>query len=197
MIKKLTISVLTIFLLSFSSLLIAQCDSAATLKKGLYLHSDIGRLLGEDYGAEATYFTLNTEIGYAVFPFLYTGVGSGVEYINLKQTFPLYGMIKFIYPKPGIRPMVFFKGGYALPHKHKEEEGCLTTYRYGGGLYNLGVGVMFPMNKYADFTFTIASRHEKLYSKKNTYYYWSGYSETVEITEIFNRIEFKVGLILM
>lgn len=144
---------------------------------------------GDDIG-----MSLHTVNGYQWWPYLYTGVGMGIDrYISYKQSFsPFYVRLASEFLKKRVTPYVFLDGGYALMWKQKSTD--YVSYQNKGGLYlSAGAGVRIYTNSRASVLLSASYKRTVSQTRwQYTYYENDGTYYTIDRT--YQRLSINLGV---
>lgn len=141
----------------------------------------------DDFG-----ISLHTVNGYQVWPYLYAGVGVGIDrMITYKQTFsPFYIRVASEFLKKKVTPYVFIDAGYAVMWQQKDNS--YITYKNNGGAYvSAGGGVRIYTRGRASVILSASYKR----TSSETRWTYTNYQETSYfIKRSYQRLAINVGV---
>lgn len=141
----------------------------------------------EDFG-----FTLHTVNGYQWWPYLFTGIGVGIDrYISYRQTFsPVYVRLASEFLKRKVTPYVMADVGYAIMWRIAKND--FITYKNRGGYYaNAGGGLRIYTRSRGSVLLGLAYRHTQ--SKSEWWYTNQQDGPRYAVERAYHRMVFMVG----
>lgn len=177
-----------------------QSERIILKNKGLYNITTLGLMPGSSgyYYNNPTVYSVQTICGYQINKYLFAGVGVGYEKFNAAKLFPLFGEIRVEPINKHFSPFVTVQGGYALPYNESNVNDYYYTNKYFGGLlFNLDIGVRKYLTNNLALIAALGFRHqESTVEYTYNYYYDDSFSSKSTTKHIYNRLSFKVGLML-
>ncbi|MCK4879499.1 MAG: hypothetical protein KAS82_02525 [Bacteroidales bacterium] len=150
--------------------------------------TSIGFLAGSSHNSQVAPFSLLMVNGYRTSHGLFAGIGTGIEFFSTNYL-PLFLDLRGDLLEGDVVPYVMAKGGYGLPLSSDRSDYDIS-YEYSGGLL-FGAGVGLKIRTRNHFAWDI----ELLYRYQETSYReihdWN--NQEYEYTDIFNRIEIRLG----
>ena len=156
--------------------------------KGFYSSLDIGYLFGP---GEIDPAGISVSLAFQLDNDYSLAASTGIEFFH-DPVMPVLGEIRYTFEDMRIAPIAYFQAGYAFPLKQPNNLYYWDdpTEAKGGLLINPGIGVLLPMNKSTLFHIGIGFRYQELnFHKHNDWL-----NEVVYRTDIYKRINFRVGL---
>lgn len=151
----------------------------------------IGFLAGSQNSNQAAPFSLLTSFGYNHSPGLYTGLGIGVETLNINHI-PVFVDLQYFLRKKEVSPVLILRGGYALPSKRESDNyGNVNTFK-GGLTGSIGVGLKIRTKE--NFAWDVDLLYRYMQISYTEHYDWNDQDYTY--TDIYNRLEIRVGFYL-
>jgi len=118
------------------------------------------------------------------------GFGTGLENIDLINTIPVFIDVRYCFLKKNISPYIHFSSGYSIP---LDKEIPYYVYDYKGGvLIETALGVKNQINQNMAFTFSMGYRYQKIIAD-----YPDWINGTYTLTDIYNRVSLRFGLLFM
>ena len=142
----------------------------------------------DDFG-----ISLHTVNGYQVWPYLYAGVGVGIDrFVSYKQTFsPFYVRVASEFLKKKVTPYVFCDAGYAVMWKQKSTD--YMSYKNKGGVYvECGGGVRIYTRSRASVILSVAYKR----NQSETQWWYTQYDPgtVYNIQRTYQRLTVNVGV---
>ena len=141
----------------------------------------------DDFG-----ISLHTVNGYQVWPYLYAGLGIGIDrMITYKQTFsPFYVRVASEFLKKKVTPYVFIDAGYAIMWQQKDND--YVSYKNKGGVYvSAGGGVRIYTRSRAS---VILSASYKRTASETNWTYTSYQDMSYNIKRSYQRLAINIGV---
>jgi len=155
---------------------------------GYFNVTDFGLLIGSGNNEQNRILSFTTVHGYAFIPYLFTGVGSGVELFE-QATIPVFSDIRWHFYNRKISPFINFRCGYAFPLQDPESYWDFTFDTRGGMLWSAGMGTAIQMNSGNACTINVLYRYQGIKTLRTIE--WTGY--TSELLKKYNRFEIRFG----
>ncbi len=153
--------------------------------------TSIGFLAGSQNSMQVAPFSLLSSFGYNNSLGIYTGVGLGIETLNINHI-PVFLDLQYFLRKKEVSPVIILRGGYALPFKGKSDVyGNINTYK-GGFTGSLGVGLKIRTKE--NFAWDVGLMYRYMQISYTEYFDWNDQNYTY--TDIYNRLEIRVGFYL-
>lgn len=150
--------------------------------------TSIGFLAGSSHNAQVAPFSLLMVNGYRTSTGLFAGLGTGIEFFS-SSYLPLYIDLRYDLFGKDVVPYLIAKGGYGVPLSADREE-YSTIYEYSGGpLFGAGLGLKIRSRDHFAWDIELLYRYQET-SYSETYEY---NNQSNEYTDVFNRIEIRLG----
>lgn len=162
--------------------------SRAGFHSGFVNMTSIGFLAGSSNNYQVAPFSLLMVNGWRSAGGLFVGGGLGIEFLNINYM-PLFLDLRYDITGKDVVPYVVAKGGYSVPltADYTDYE---TEYTYqGGGLAAIGMGLKIRTREHFAWDIELMYRYQKTYRSET--YEWN--NQEYEYTDIYNRIEIRVG----
>lgn len=158
-------------------------------KPGFVNMTSIGFLAGSSHNAQVAPFSLLTVNGYRTSSGIFAGVGTGVEFFS-SNYMPFFLDLRYDLLGEDVVPYLVTKGGYSIPLSG-DDTSYDVSYDYSGGpLFALGVGLKVKTRNHLAWDLSLMYRYQETSYKEN--YGWN--NQEYEYTDIFSRIEIRLGL---
>ena len=153
--------------------------------------STIGVLAGSQKSEYIAPFSMQTSFGYFSQKGIYTGVLTGLEFLNVNHI-PLMLDFQYALGRGDVVPVFIARGGYALPSKWEDEYNN-SEFTYQGGIAGaIGAGLKIGSRDNFAWDVSLLYRHMQInYTESNQ---WQSYDNSYK--DIYNRIELRVGFYL-
>ncbi|WNJ16960.1 hypothetical protein [Pontibacter sp. G13] len=114
--------------------------------KGYYSATNIGVLIGNEWGYTSGTFLFQQSHGYRFNDYLSTGLGAGISTFSSGVYIPLFAEIRGDLAKTQVRPFYHAQAGYAFATRPNDEwtdwnGGSVTTTNPGGYMWALSTGI--------------------------------------------------------
>lgn len=153
--------------------------------------TSIGFLAGSYNSMQVAPFSMNTSFGYKNSLGIYTGLGTGIEFLNISHI-PVFLDFQYFLRNKEVSPVLILRGGYAIPSKGEGDNyGDINTYR-GGITGSLGIGLKIRSKE--KFAWDIGLMYRYMQISYSEYYSWNDQNYTY--TDIYNRLELRLGFYL-
>lgn len=150
--------------------------------------TSIGFLVGSSYNSQVAPFSLQMVNGYRAPMGLFAGFGTGVEFFS-STYMPLFLDIRYDIAGRDVVPYVLARGGYGIPLSADRSQYDYSYEYYGGPLFGAGVGLKIRTREHFAWDVELLYRYQETsYSET---YDWN--NQTYDYTDIFNRIEIRLG----
>ena len=150
--------------------------------------TSIGFLAGSANNEQVAPFSLLMVNGYRTSAGLFAGAGIGVEFLSTNYM-PLFLDLRYDLFGEDVVPYLVAKGGYSVPLK-AEDSSNEVDYKYSGGPL-LGVGVGLKIKTRRQFAWDVSLLYRYQETSYKEIYGWN--SQDYEYTDVFNRIEIRLG----
>ena len=158
---------------------------------GLANITSIGFLAGSPNSMQIAPFSINTSFGYKNSLGMYTGLGTGIEFLNINHI-PVFLDLQYFLRSSEVSPVLIFRGGYALPaNGSSDNNGNINTYN-GGITGSLGIGLKIRSKE--NFAWDIEFMYRYMQISYSEHYEWN--DQKYEYTDIYNRLELRLGFYL-
>jgi hypothetical protein len=153
--------------------------------------TSIGFLAGSPNSSQVAPFSLTTSFGYKNALGMYTGLGTGIEFLNINHI-PVFMDIQYFLRNREVSPVLILRGGYAIPSKGESEDyGNIYSYK-GGVTGSIGIGLKIRSKENIAWDIGFMYRYMQItYSEQ---YNWNDQNNTY--TDIYNRLELRLGFYL-
>ncbi len=149
--------------------------------------TSIGFLAGSKNSSQIAPFSLISSFGYKNSMGIYTGIATGIEFLNINHI-PVLLDIQYFLEDKEVTPVFIFRGGYALP-----SAGDTDYYTYKGGIAgSLGVGLKIRNKE--NFAWDISVLYRYMQINYSEYREWD--HQDYAYTDIYNRLELRLGFYL-
>jgi hypothetical protein len=138
-------------------------------------------------------FSLHTVNGYQVWPYLFAGLGIGIDrFVSYKQTFsPFYLRVASEFLKTRVTPYVFCDVGYAVMWKKKNDD--YVSYKNKGGLYvECGGGLRIYTQSRASVILSAAYKRNQ--SETEWWYTQYDAGTLYDVKRTYQRLTVNVGV---
>lgn len=153
--------------------------------------TSIGFLAGSQNSMQVAPFSLLTSFGFNNSYGMYTGLGVGVETLNINHI-PVFLDLQYFLSKKEVSPVIILRGGYALPSKSESDNyGNINSYK-GGITGSIGLGLKIRTKE--NFAWDIGLMYRYMQISYSEHYDWN--SQDYTYTDIYNRLEIRVGFYL-
>jgi hypothetical protein len=150
--------------------------------------TSLGFLIGSSNNEQRAPFSLLMVNGYRTPKGLFAGVGTGVEFFSTNYL-PLFIDLRGELLGTDVVPYVMIRGGYGLPLASDRSEYNIS-YEYSGGfLFGAGIGLKIRTRTHFAWDIELLYRYQET-SNTEIYDY---NSQEYEYSDIFNRIELRLG----
>jgi hypothetical protein len=150
--------------------------------------TSIGFLAGSANNEQAAPFSLLMVNGYRTSQGLYAGIGTGIEFLSTNYM-PFFLDLRYDLFGEDVVPYVMAKGGYSVP-LGSENTSYDVNYTYSGGpLLGVGVGLKIKTRRHFAWDVSLLYRYQETSYKED--YSWN--NQEYEYTDVFNRIELRLG----
>ena len=151
----------------------------------------MGFLAGSAVNASPAPFSLLMVNGYRTAFGLFTGVGVGIEFLNVSYM-PLFADVRMDLTGGDVVPYLVAKAGYSFPLASDYSE-YDNSYSYSGGpLFAMGIGLKVRTREHFAWDVSLMYRYQST-SYSETYGY-NGHD--YDYTDNYNRIEIRLGFYL-
>lgn len=131
-------------------------------RKGFSHFTELGPLVAGKTtidGVTTAAFSFQTVNGYKFQPYLFSGLGVGVDLYATQTVIPAFGSIRGDFLTSGtVIPFYFADAGYGFNITQNSSTG--TDFK-GGLLYAGGIGIKIPFNRSAGFLLSFGYRYQK------------------------------------
>jgi hypothetical protein len=158
-------------------------------KPGFVNMTSIGFLAGSAHNAQVAPFSLLTVNGYRTESGIFAGVGTGVEFFS-SNYMPFFLDLRYDLMGEDVVPYLLAKGGYSVPLSSDDSSSGLQYDYSGGPLFAVGVGLKVKTRKHFAWDVSLMYRYQE--TSYDETYTWN--NQTYEYTDIFSRIEIRLGL---
>jgi hypothetical protein len=156
---------------------------------GVVNMTSIGFLAGSSLNEQTAPFSLASVTGYRTSSGLFAGIGAGVEFLS-RNYVPLFLDLRYDFFGVDVVPYLVVKGGYSLPLDREDQNNDLTSKYSGGPLLGVGAGLKIRTRHHLAWDLSLLYRYmETSYTET---YGWN--NQEYEYTDIYNRIEIRLGL---
>ena len=153
--------------------------------------TSIGFLAGSPNSMQVAPFSLNTSFGYKNSLGMYTGIGTGIEFLNINHI-PVFLDLQYFLRNNEVSPVFILRGGYAIPARGESDNyGNLSTYQ-GGITGSVGIGLKIRSKE--NFAWDIGIMYRYMQISYTEHYDWNDQDYTY--TDIYNRLELRLGFYL-
>lgn len=153
--------------------------------------TSIGFLAGSQSSMQAAPFSLLTSFGYKNSLGMYTGLGTGLEFLNINHI-PVFLDLHYFLRDSEVSPVIILRGGYALPTKF-EADNYGNIYNYQGGFTgSAGIGLKIRSKK--NFAWDIGFLYRYMQISYSEHFDWNDQDYTY--TDMYNRLELRLGFYL-
>lgn len=150
--------------------------------------TSIGFLVGSSYNSQVAPFSMQMVNGYRTPMGLFAGFGTGVEFLS-STYMPLFLDLRYDILGRDVVPYVLARGGYGIPLTSDRSQYDYSYEYFGGPMFGAGVGLKIRTRKHFAWDLELLYRHQETsYSET---YEWN--NQTYEYTDVFNRIEIRLG----
>jgi hypothetical protein len=169
----------------------ARSIASAGFEKGWVNMTTIGFLAGSSSSEQIAPFTLLNSFGYRQSSGLFTGLTTGIEFLNINHV-PLMAELQYTLRNAGVSPVALFRGGYMLPVRATAEE-YGNEYSYSGGpVGSIGVGLKIRSKE--SFAWDVSVLYRYMQIRYSETYEWN--DSEYKYTDIYNRLELRLGFYL-
>jgi hypothetical protein len=166
----------------------AKNQQVPGFESGFVNMTSIGFLAGSSYNAQVAPFSLLMVNGYRTSTGLFAGVGTGIEFFKTSYM-PFFIDLRYDLFGRDVLPYLVAKGGYGVPLSGDREEYNNSFEYSGGALFGVGIGLKIRTRDHFAWDVALLYRYQET-SYSETYEY---NKQTYEYTDIFNRIEIRLG----
>ncbi len=158
-------------------------------RRGFGHYTELGSIIAKN-SASGSAFTFQMVNGYKFNPWVFTGLGIGVDSYNNQNLLPLFGSFRGdLVHQGGLIPFYFVDGGYAFNLSGDgNSNGFITNYR-GGGLFAVGLGTKLIISNHAGLLMSVGYRYQRA-SFEQELFGGSGNSKT-EMN--YRRVVMRIG----
>jgi hypothetical protein len=150
--------------------------------------TSIGFLAGSSHNQQVAPLSLLMVNGYRTSSGLFAGFGTGIEFFSTSYL-PLYLDLRYDFLGKDVVPYVMAKGGYGVPLSPDRSEYDISYEYSGGPLYGLGIGLKIRTRSHFAWDVELLYRYQETNYKE--IYDWN--NQEYEYSDIFNRIEIRLG----
>lgn len=153
----------------------------------------IGFLAGSQSSNYIAPFSIQTSIAYRNDMGIYTGLLSGLEFINVTHI-PVMLDFQYALREGEVVPVLIARGGYELPSKFSDEM-YNTTYTYSGGATG-GIGIGLKIRNRDIFAWDVSLLYRYMQINYEEKYEYQDYNSSNSFKDVYNRLELRVGFYL-
>lgn len=153
--------------------------------------TSIGFLAGSNNSMQIAPFSLISSFGYKNSKDIYTGLATGIEFLNINHI-PLLLDLQYFSGNKEVTPVVIVRGGYAIPSKTESGNSGDTKSYEGGITTSIGIGLKIRTKENFAWDINILYRHMQV--KYSEYFEWS--QQDYLYTDVYNRLELRLGFYL-
>jgi len=157
-------------------------------EKGFVNMTSFGFLVGSANNAQVAPLSLVMVNGWRSEQGFFAGAGLGVEFLTTNYL-PLFLDLRYDLFGNDVVPYVVAKGGYALPLSSDHSEYDIEYDYSGGPLFGLGFGLKIKTRNHFAWDITLMYRYQE--TSYQEVYDWN--NQTYDYTDIYNRIEIRLG----
>jgi hypothetical protein len=150
--------------------------------------TSMGFLIGSSFNSQVAPFSLLMINGYRTPVGLFAGFGTGVEFFSTTYM-PFFLDLRYDILGTDVVPYVLAKGGYGIPLASDRSDYDYSYEYFGGPLFGAGVGLKIRTRKHFAWDIELMYRYQETSYTEN--YDWN--NQEYEYTDIFNRIEVRLG----
>lgn len=150
--------------------------------------TSLGFLAGSSSNMQPAPFSLVMVNGWRNSAGLFLGVGLGIEFLNTNYL-PLFVDMRYDITGKDVVPYLVLKGGYSLPMSSGYSE-YDVEYAYQGGVLAAG-GLGLKIRTREHFAWDIELMYRYQQTSSTEVYSWN--SQEYQYTDIYNRIEIRLG----
>lgn len=169
----------------------ANPNSLSAFSPGWVSLTSIGFLAGSQSSSYIAPFSIQTSAGYRNSAGIYTGLLTGLEFINVTYI-PIMVDLQYSLRQGRVMPVVIARGGYVVP-SDTEDQIYGTTYNYSGGITG-AVGIGLKVRSEDIFAWEISALYRYMQINYTEEYEWQTYNNTYK--DIYNRMELRLGIYL-
>jgi len=151
----------------------------------------IGFLAGSSGSSQVAPFSMLTSFGYRSVSGIYTGLSAGLEFLDINHI-PFQADLQYAFHGKEVSPVFILKGGYALPSKWSHDNYGNEISYLGGPVGSAGVGLKIRTKESFAWDVSLLYRYMRINSKE--FQEWN--DQDYEYTDIYNRLELRVGFYL-
>jgi hypothetical protein len=158
--------------------------------RGFSHYTELGSIIANN-SASGSAFTFQTVNGYKFNPWVFTGLGIGLESFDNQSLLPLFGSFRGdLVHQGGFIPFYFVDGGYAFDLSGEGNINGQTTRYRGGALFATGLGTKLIIGNHSGLLMSVGYRYQRT-SFEQEYFGGGGNSKTVTN---YRRIVIGLGL---
>ncbi len=150
--------------------------------------TSMGFLVGSSHNAQVAPFSLLMVNGYRTSIGLFGGIGTGIEFFSTSYL-PLFIDLRYDLLEKDVVPYVVAKGGYGFPISGDYSDYNASFEYSGGALFGGGIGLKIRTRTHFAWDIELLYRYQKTSYKE--IYDWN--DQEYDYTDIFNRIEIRLG----
>jgi hypothetical protein len=150
--------------------------------------TSMGFLAGSAHNAQVAPFSLLMVNGYRSAHGFFAGVGAGIEFFSTSYL-PLFVDLRYDLFGSDVVPYLVAKAGYSVPLSSDRSEYDISYEYTGGPLAGAGIGLKIRTMPHFAWDIELLYRYQET-SYKEIY---DGNNQEFEYTDIFNRIEIRLG----
>lgn len=150
--------------------------------------TSIGFLAGSSNNSQVAPFSLLTVNGYRTYSGFFAGIGTGIEFFSTSYM-PFFLDLRYDLLGNDVVPYVVAKGGYGVPLSSDQSEYDISYDYSGGALFGAGIGLKIRTRNHFAWDIELLYRYQE--TSYNEVYDWN--NQEYEYTDIFNRIEIRLG----
>jgi len=160
-------------------------------KPGFVNMTTVGFLVGSQASNYIAPFSFQTSLGMNYGPGIYTGLATGLEFINIVHI-PLMLDMQYFLKSGDVAPVVIMRAGYTFPSTGSSHM-YSTTLDYSGGVTgSLGLGLKIRNRDFVAWDISVLYRYMQInynetYDYNNTNYTYK---------DVYNRLELRLGFYL-
>lgn len=149
--------------------------------------TSIGFLAGSRNSMQVAPFSLITSFGYKNAMGFYTGLATGLEFLNINYI-PLMVDLQYFLKNKEVTPVFIFRGGYSIPSAVNTD-----YYTYKGGVA-ASIGVGLKLRSKENFAWDVSVLYRYMQINYTEYRDWD--QQDYKFTDIYNRLELRLGFYL-
>ncbi|MCF8226186.1 MAG: hypothetical protein K9J30_09935 [Bacteroidales bacterium] len=154
--------------------------------------TSIGFLAGSQQSQYIAPFSMQTSFGYKYISGLYTGLSTGIEFLNINHI-PIMADLQYTLRNEGlINPVTILKVGYTFPSVSNNDYYGTTNTFNGGLCAAAGMGLKIRKEEKFAWDISILYRYMRInYSEEYEYQ-----STSNSYLDVYNRLELRLGVYL-